>query len=105
MKNFSQIKIAYSTQEQIAQSVKETIQKKRDNEISLFCYGSLMWKPCFNYIHRFPATLCDFQRKLCIWALEYRGTKTQPGLVFGLVAEKGNCQGFIYTFSKKKYRK
>ena len=64
----------------------------------VFGYGSLMWNPGFDYIDRKPAVIDGFHRSLCIYSWVHRGTKQNPGLVFGLDAG-GSCEGVAYKVS------
>ncbi|MYF08957.1 MAG: gamma-glutamylcyclotransferase, partial [Rhodospirillaceae bacterium] len=47
----------------------------------LFGYGSLMWRPGFDYAERRRATLHGRQRALCVRTVHHRGTAARPGLV------------------------
>lgn len=61
----------------------------------LFAYGSLMWQPAFRYQQRRPAVLDGYHRALCVYSWLYRGTKENPGLVFGL-DRGGLTKGIAY---------
>jgi cation transport protein ChaC len=61
----------------------------------IFGYGSLMWRPGFDYVERFPATLTGWQRAFCRYSLRHRGTEQLPGMVVGL-APDGACRGYAY---------
>lgn len=58
-------------------------------ELWVFGYGSLMWKPGFEYAEKRCAHLYDYQRSFCLWSISYRGTPERPGLVLGLDAKAG----------------
>lgn len=61
----------------------------------VFAYGSLMWRPGFAHTDAVPARLRGARRALCIYSVIYRGTRTQPGLVFGLDCG-GLCDGIAF---------
>lgn len=61
----------------------------------VFAYGSLVWRPGFRYIDSAKVTLLGYRRSLCIHSWHHRGTRCNPGLVFGLKAE-GQCQGMAF---------
>jgi cation transport protein ChaC len=61
----------------------------------IFGYGSLMWRPGFDYIERHPAILRGWHRAFCRYSLRHRGTEQLPGMVVGLAPE-GQCRGYAY---------
>jgi cation transport protein ChaC len=61
----------------------------------VFGYGSLIWRPGFDFVVRERALLRGAHRSLCIYSHIYRGTETAPGLVFGL-ARGGACGGMAF---------
>ena len=61
----------------------------------LFGYGSLMWRPGFDFAERRRATLRGQQRALCVRTVHHRGTAERPGLVMGL-KPGGACAGMAY---------
>ena len=61
----------------------------------VFGYGSLIWRPDFEFAERRLATLHGHHRALCLWSREHRGTPDCPGLVFGL-DRGGSCKGVVY---------
>ena len=61
----------------------------------VFAYGSLMWRPGFQYIEARPALLKGYHRAFCIASTHYRGSPAQPGLVLGL-ERGGACRGRVY---------
>lgn len=64
-------------------------------DLWVFGYGSLMWRPGFDYAEEVPARLIGEHRALCIYSTEHRGTQEKPGLVLGL-DRGGACQGTAF---------
>jgi glutathione-specific gamma-glutamylcyclotransferase len=64
-------------------------------EFWVFGYGSLMWRPGFEFIEQAPAALIGAHRSLCIYSFHHRGTMKIPGLVLGL-DKGGACRGVAF---------
>ncbi|WP_118134160.1 gamma-glutamylcyclotransferase [Oceanicella sp. SM1341] len=70
------------------------------DEFWVFGYGSLMWKPEFEYVERVVADLHGYQRRFCLRSIRYRGTPEAPGLVLALDHdEHAVCTGMAYRVS------
>jgi cation transport protein ChaC len=61
----------------------------------VFGYGSLIWKPGFDYAEARRAHLYGYRRALCIYSFVHRGTPERPGLVLGL-DRGGSCVGMAF---------
>lgn len=68
------------------------------DELWVFGYGSLMWRPGFPFAERIPATLHGRRRAFCIYSVHHRGTYERPGLVLGL-APGGATRGAAYRIA------
>ena len=64
-------------------------------DLWVFGYGSLIWRPGFDYVERLPALLKGAHRALCVFSHSHRGTPDMPGLVLGL-DHGGACRGVAF---------
>ncbi len=69
--------------------------RSQAGELWIFGYGSLMWRPGFDYEEAVPARIEGWRRGFCIYSTHHRGTHQRPGLVLGL-DRGGACTGMAF---------
>jgi cation transport protein ChaC len=76
--------------------------QQQKNTRWVFAYGSLIWRPGFEFVSQSPARLVGAHRRLCVLSFRHRGTEARPGLVFGLV-RGGSCQGVVFEVAEARW--
>src|SRR3954470_22656534 len=71
---------------------------EQPDDLWVFGYGSLMWRPGFRFVERHRAELHGYHRSLCIFSHVHRGTPQAPGLVLGL-DRGGRCRGIAFSIA------
>jgi cation transport protein ChaC len=67
------------------------------DDLWVFGYGSLIWRPGFTFAERQRARLAGWRRGFCMTSIHYRGTPEAPGLVLALDrAQEGFCEGLAF---------
>lgn len=64
-------------------------------DLWVFAYASLIWRPDFDFAEQQPARVHGWHRALKMWSHINRGTPERPGLVFALLSG-GCCDGFVF---------
>ena len=72
-----------------------------NTDLWVFGYGSLIWRPGFEFVERQPALLRGLHRSLCLKSYVHRGTPAQPGIVAGL-DQGGACRGMAFRVAGHK---
>ena len=79
----------------------EILRNHPENEdLWIFAYGSLMWRPACEIDGQETARLNSWHRKFCIRVSRWRGTPEYPGLMMGL-DRGGSCRGIVQRLSAK----
>ncbi len=66
----------------------------------IFAYGSLIWRPGFDYSERSRAYITGWKRRFWQASTDHRGRPGAPGRVVTLVHEPGAvCEGVAYRFA------
>jgi glutathione-specific gamma-glutamylcyclotransferase len=72
-------------------------------DLWLFAYGSLMWRPACEIDGQEMATLRGWHRKFCIRIARWRGTPEVPGLMMAL-DRGGSCRAVVQRLPAKTAR-
>jgi len=74
-----------------------------DKDIWVFGYGSLVWRPGFEFVQKEIATLSNYARSFCMWSIHHRGTPENMGLVLALDHCAGvKCDGIGFRVAADK---
>lgn len=66
------------------------------DEIWIFAYGSLIWKPACDYVEMRTGMVRGWHRSFCLgWNNRFRGNDENPGLMLAL-DRGGACKGVLY---------
>jgi cation transport protein ChaC len=67
-----------------------------DGGLWVFAYGSLIWKPGFDFVESRTALSHGWHRSFCLgWDRFFRGSPSRPGLMLAL-DRGGQCRGVAY---------
>jgi cation transport regulator ChaC len=67
----------------------------------VFGYGSLIWRPGFDYLEASPAVLPDYTRRFWQGSHDHRGIPERPGRVVTLIPQSGDqCVGMAYLIDR-----
>jgi cation transport protein ChaC len=81
--------------------MKQSNPEHASGDLWVFAYGSLIWRPGFDFVERSPGRVIGAHRSLCVLSHIHRGTPERPGLVLGL-DRGGNCRGIAYRVTESK---
>jgi glutathione-specific gamma-glutamylcyclotransferase len=68
-------------------------------DLWVFAYASLIWRPDFDFAERRLALVHGWHRALKMWSRINRGTPERPGLVFGMLSG-GSCRGVVFRIPR-----
>jgi len=74
--------------------------RKIDQDVWVFGYGSLIWNPAIHFERKDIMTIYGFHRKFCLKTYLGRGNKEAPGLVLAL-DHGGSCRGIAFKIPAK----
>jgi glutathione-specific gamma-glutamylcyclotransferase len=83
------------TDEDFSLMAQRLADSRQGEDLWLFAYGSLIWKPEFETVEKRRATAFGWHRSFCIQLNSWRGTPAQPGLMMAL-ERGGRCDGVVY---------
>ena len=75
--------------------VRKLVAAKEPGPLWIFAYGSLIWKPEFEFTAFTRAVAHGWHRSFCLELWSWRGTPEQPGLMMAL-DRGGSCHGIAY---------
>lgn len=81
--------------EDFAEFADELLAANHGRPFWLLAYGSLIWKPAFDYVEMRSCLVPGWRRSFCLNLKSWRGTPEQPGLMLAL-DRGGSCKGVIY---------
>lgn len=75
--------------------------KKTAANLWVFGYGSLIWKPGFEFAEKRLASVGGYHRRFCQASHDHRGTPDRPGRVVTLAADPGSeCEGMAFRLEE-----
>jgi glutathione-specific gamma-glutamylcyclotransferase len=91
--------LTYHTDDDYDAAVQEILAShSRTEDLWLFAFGSLIWKPEIEHIEECMGTAHGWHRSFCLRLVRWRGTKEQPGLMMAL-DRGGQCKGIAYRLA------
>jgi cation transport protein ChaC len=85
----------YMTDDDYVVAIRDALAHAPADDIWLFGYGSLLWKPACEFTESRVATVRGWHRAFCFRVARFRGTRDKPGLMLAL-DRGGSCKGMIF---------
>ena len=82
----------YMSDEDYDDAIQATLAESPPDDLWVFAYGSLLWKPAFDSAESRAATVRGWHRSFCFRVARFRGTRDRPGLMMAL-DRGGQCHG------------
>jgi hypothetical protein len=91
--------VVYHTEEDYDALVRHLLLSHRpDQDLWLFAYGSLIWKPEVDHIEERIGTAHGWHRAFRLRVTRWRASADQPGLIMGL-DRGGQCRGALFRIT------
>ena len=85
-----------ATPEDHQRTIAELLGPDRSDEVWIFAYGSLIWKPACDFVEMRTGLVRGWHRAFCLgWNNRFRGSDRTPGLMLAL-DRGGACKGVLY---------
>ncbi len=85
----------YLTDAEYDTLVRDTLARGPAGDLWVFGYGSLLWKPGFEYAESRTATVRGWHRSFCVRVARFRGTRDLNGLMMAF-DRGGQCRGMVF---------
>lgn len=90
---------------QVRRQSLDAVMARREDDVHVFAYGSLIWDAAYRDFERANAVLPGYRRSFCVWTAHARGTPELPGLGLGLRRDGGaQCSGVVIRLSAVAHR-
>lgn len=96
------VDFTYASEQQIAETRDALLARaKPEEDVWLFAFGSLIWRPECPTVEQRPALLKGWHRSFCMVIESHRGSREQPGLMMAL-DKGGEVTGVIQRVAAKE---
>ena len=95
--------MVYMSDEDYEAAIGDTLAEAPPGDLSIFAYGSLLWKPAFDAADSRSALVRGRHRSFCFRVARFRGTRDRPGLMMAL-DRGGQCHGLVLRVPADRVR-